>query len=212
MPTGRTCWPPPWPLTAAWSCGAPSSTTPKPGTDRAAAAYDSLQRSRRPVRAERPAPGQERAHRLPAARAIPPAVRRHAEDAADARGPDHPGVPRPREPPRFPGPDVARVPRFGHVRPGPRLDRGPGGGRHPLRPSPHRHGRGGEFRLGSELDRPPLRPGQLVRLRPPGLGPRPAVAADRRGVDRHDAHARPRGEGGHRPHHARSRTRRRWTS
>ena len=85
---------------------------------------------------------------------------------------DHPGVPRLREPPRLPGPDVARVPGFGHLRQGPRLDRGPRARRQPLRTRPDRHRRRGEHRLGPQLDRPSLRPGQLVRLRPPGLGPR----------------------------------------
>ena len=43
MSMARTCWPPRWPRTTAWSCGAAFVYDPKPGSDRAAAAYDSLQ-------------------------------------------------------------------------------------------------------------------------------------------------------------------------
>ena len=72
---------------------------------------------------------------------------------------------------------------------GPGSTVGPRPRRLPLHRQPDRHGRGREHRLGSQLDRPPLRPGQLVRLRSPRLGPaisRREQIAER--VDRYDAH------------------------
>ena len=94
--------------------------------------------ARRPLPRQRVRAGQERPARLPAARALPPAVRRHAEDAAHGRAADHAGVPRPLEPPRVPGADVEGVPGRGHVREGAGLDRGRGGGRHPAGVRAHR--------------------------------------------------------------------------
>ena len=61
-----------------------------------------VQAARRHVPRERARAGEERAARLPAARAVPPAVRRDAEDAADDGVPDHQGVPRPGHAPRVP--------------------------------------------------------------------------------------------------------------
>ena len=50
--------------------------------------------------------GEERRDRLPAARALPSAVRRDAEDAADDGVPDHQGISRLRHAPRLSRPDV----------------------------------------------------------------------------------------------------------
>jgi alpha-glucuronidase len=58
-------------------------------------------------------------HRLPAARALPPAVRRHAADAADARAPDHAGVPRALDAPRLPRAALRGGARRRHPRQGP---------------------------------------------------------------------------------------------
>ena len=86
--------------------------------------------ARRDVPRQRVRAGQERPPRLHAARALPPDVRRDAEDAAPGRAAGHAGVPRPLEPPRVPGADVEGVPGRGHLREGARLDRREGGGRH----------------------------------------------------------------------------------
>ena len=59
-------------------------------------------------------------------------------------------------------------------------------GRHAHRGEPDRHRRRRQQRARSELVRPRLRPGQLVRLRTPGLGPRPRRGHDRGRVDPHD--------------------------
>ena len=50
--------------------------------------------ARRQVRRQRAGAGEERRHRFPAARAVPSAVRRDAEDAADDGIPDHQGISR----------------------------------------------------------------------------------------------------------------------
>ena len=92
--------------------------------------------ARRPLPRQRARAGQERAARFPAPRALPSAVRRDAEDAADGGTADHPGVPRPLEPPRLPGADVEGVPRRRHLRPRHRLDRGQGRRRHARRRTP----------------------------------------------------------------------------
>ena len=59
-----------------------------------------VQAARRRVPRQRARAGEERPARLSAARAVPPAVRRDAEDAADDGVPDHEGVPRPGHAPR----------------------------------------------------------------------------------------------------------------
>ena len=59
-----------------------------------------VQAARRHVPRERARAGEERRARLPAARAVPSAVRRDAEDAADDGVPDHQGVPGPGHAPR----------------------------------------------------------------------------------------------------------------
>ncbi len=74
--------------------------------DRAKAGVQRVRALRRQVRVQRAGPGQERRDRLPAARAVPSAVRRDAEDAADDGVPDHQGVPGLRHPPYLPGDDV----------------------------------------------------------------------------------------------------------
>ena len=55
---------------------------------------------------QRAGAGEERPDRLPAARAVPSAVRRDAEDAADDGVPDHQGIPRLRHAPRLSRHDV----------------------------------------------------------------------------------------------------------
>ena len=94
--------------------------------DRVKQAYDEFMPLDGTFRDERAGPGEERAARLPAARAVPPAVRRHAEDAAGAGAPDHQGVPRPGHAPRLPRPAVRGGARRGHLRAGRGLDRGEG--------------------------------------------------------------------------------------
>ena len=61
-----------------------------------------VQAARRHVPRQRDGAGEERPDRLPAARAVPSAVRRDAEDAAHAGAADHQGVPRLRDAPRLP--------------------------------------------------------------------------------------------------------------
>ena len=61
--------------------------------DRVKQAYDEFTPLDGAFRAERPDSNQERPARFPAARAVPPALRRDAEDAADDGIPDHEGVP-----------------------------------------------------------------------------------------------------------------------
>ena len=74
--------------------------------------------ARRAVQAERPRPGQERRHRLHAARAVPSALRRAEQDAGRRRDPGDPGVPGPGQTPRLSRYDVGGVSRGGHVREG----------------------------------------------------------------------------------------------
>ena len=71
------------------------------------------------------------ADRLPAARAVPSAVRRDAEDAAGARVPGHQGVPRLRHAPRLPGHDVRGGARDRHACARAGLDGGEGDRRQP---------------------------------------------------------------------------------
>ena len=71
--------------------------------------------ARRPLPRERDRAGEERPARLPAARALQPAVRRDAAHAADGGTPGHAGVPRALEPPGVPGADVEGVPRRRHA-------------------------------------------------------------------------------------------------
>ena len=142
---------------------------------------------RRAVPAERARAGQERADRLPAPRALPPPLRRDAEDAADAGAPGHPGVPRLRHAPRVPGAALRGGAARGHAREGSRLHRRPGDRRVPSRPRPDRHRRGRQRGDRPQLVRGGVRLRQLARLRAPGLGPHADVRRDRRRVDPRDA-------------------------
>ena len=67
-----------------------------------------IRAARRQVPRQRDGAGEERRDRLPAARAVPSAVRRDAEDAADDGVPDHQGVPGLRHAPRLSRADVRR--------------------------------------------------------------------------------------------------------
>ncbi len=79
-----------------------------------------VQAARRLVPRQRHGAGQERRHRLPASRALPSALRRDAEDAADAGAPDHQGIPRLRHAPRVPGSALRGDARRRHAREGAR--------------------------------------------------------------------------------------------
>ncbi len=67
-----------------------------------------VQAARRDVRKQRDGAGEERAARLPAARAVQPAVRGDASHAGRPRAADHQGVPRRGHAPRLPRPAVRR--------------------------------------------------------------------------------------------------------
>ena len=84
--------------------------------DRIRQAYDEFKPLDGAVPRERVRAGEERPARLPAARAVPPAVRRDAEDAAHDGVPDHEGVPRPGHAPRLPRAAVQGGARRRHVR------------------------------------------------------------------------------------------------
>ena len=135
-------------------------------------------------------PGQERPHRLPASGALPPPLRGHAEDAADDGGPDQPGVPGPRHPPGLPGPVVGRGAPLRHLRPGSGVAGVASRGRHPARLSADGDGRRRQHRHRPQLVRVGDGLRQLVRLRSPGLGPRPRLRHDRRRVAADDLHRR----------------------
>ena len=131
-----------------------------------------VQAARRHVRRQRAGAGQERRDRLPAARAVPPAVRRDAADAADARAADHQGVSRARAPA---SPISARCSRRCSTptptrratgRPSPQVDR-----RQRRGPRADRHRRRRQHRPLARLVGLDLQPGQLVRLRAAGVGP-----------------------------------------
>src|SRR5207247_2141378 len=121
--------------------------------------------------------GEERAARLPAARAIPSVVRCDAAHAADDGSPDHQGVPGPGQPSRVPGTAVGGSPAGRHVRARPRLDGVEGDPGHRRR---------GHRRHRSRLDGLGLQPGQLVRVRPARLGPHAALGRHRGRVDPDD--------------------------
>ena len=77
-----------------------------------------VQAAGRNVRRQRDGAGQERPARLPAARAVQPAVRRDAGDAAVAGAAGHQGVPGQGHAPRLPGSAVRRGPQGRHRRAG----------------------------------------------------------------------------------------------
>ena len=151
--------------------GARSSTTTTTPDDRAKQAYNEFVPLDGQFRAERVLQVKNGAHRLPAARAVPPAVRRDAENAAADRVPDHAGVSRLRDASGLPRPlfeEVLDADTYaeGRARPVAKVVDGTLDG-HPIT------GIAGvcQHRRRPQLDRHPLRPGQLVRFRPAGVGP-----------------------------------------
>ncbi len=107
-PTAPTCWPTRSRRTAASSCGARSCTRRIKTRGSGQAGLRRVRAARRQVSRQRAAAGEERRHRLSAARARPSAVRRHAEDALDAGTADHQGIPGLRDSPGLPRPAVRR--------------------------------------------------------------------------------------------------------
>ena len=134
-----------------------------------------VQTAGRQVQRRHDGPGEKRAARFPAARALPPAVRGDAQHAAGAGGADHQGVPRRGHPPRLSGTDVAGGPAVRHLRQGPGIAGGAGHRRHAARLQDHGDRRRGRHRERHQLDGVALQPGQLVRLRAPGVEPRHAT-------------------------------------
>ena len=88
------------------------------------------------------------------------------------------------------GADFQGVPGNRYLRQRQRLDGGQSGGRQPAPARHHGHCGRGQHRLRPQLDRPPDGAGQLVRLRPPGLGSHPDVGDHCRGMDQNDADQR----------------------
>ena len=141
--------------------------------DRAKQAYSEFVPLDGQVSRQRAGAGEERRHRLPAARAVPSAVRRHAANAADDGVPDHPGVSRLRDAPRVSRRRCTRSAARRHA-----IARGQGstvanvidGSLHGYRAHWHRRRR--EHRHRSQLERLALRSGQLVCVRAARLGSR----------------------------------------
>ena len=132
-------------------------------------------------------PGQERRHRLPAARAVPSAVRRHAQHTAwcwRCRSPRNISA-SPRTSP-ISAPLYEEVLHADTYAQGPGLDGGAGDRRLAVRQHADRHG--GVANIGTDRNwtRLGVQPGQLVRLRPAGLGSIGIVARHRRGLGAHD--------------------------
>ena len=127
--------------------------------------------ARRDVPRQRPRAGQERPARLHAARAVPPAVRRDAEDAEHRRAADHAGVPRPLHASRLPRADVEGV-----LRQPTRSSKGPGSTVAKVADGTlqghARTGIAGVANTGSDRNWTGhhFAAGELVRLRPPGVG------------------------------------------
>ena len=148
------------------------------GMDRIRQAYDEFKPLDGMFGANAHRAGEERAARLPAARAVQPAVRRDAEHAAVALelqitkeylGEDTHLA--------YLGPLFEEVLKSDTVRQGRGLDGGARHRRHRARLHQHRDLRRRQHRQRRELDRLALQPGQLVRVRPHGVGSRRLGAA-----------------------------------
>ena len=169
MPTAPTCWPmrsPPHGGRVMWRAFVYSHEQPD---DRAKQAYDEFVPLDGRFRDNVLVQVKNGADRFPAARTVPSAVRRDAEDAADDGVPDHQGIPRLRHAPGLSRAAVRGDPAADTHAQGARLDRGAGHRRHPRWARPDRHGRRRQHRHRPQLVRLAVRPGQLVRVRPPGM-------------------------------------------
>ena len=111
------------------------------------------------------------ARRLPAARAVPPALRRIASDPGHGGAAADAGVSRSGSAPGLSGHDVGGIPHLRHSRRWSGLNRRPVRGRRGLADARHRHGRRDESRARRQLVRAPFQPVELVRLRPDGVEP-----------------------------------------
>ena len=137
--------------------------------------------------------GEERAARLSAARAVPPAVRRDAEDAADDGVPDHEGIPRPGHAPRRISGRCSRrcsTPTRTRRARARRSRRSIDGSLHGIRA--HRHRRRREHRHATATGRgSQFNQANWYAFGRLAWDPTLTSARDRRRVDAHDVHERP---------------------